>query len=314
MKKILLFGCLLNVCLLDAQNKIVFKQPAFYPEGIAFNNNTNSFFVGSVKTGTIGIVDMKGQYSVFHQDSLLKSSFGMKMDQKNNLLWVCTGDPNYSNYTDSSTYKKMIRLIALDIKTGQKKKDIDLSRLFDGKHFANDLTLDSMGNIYITDSYSPVIYTIRQNGKAGVFLQNEQFKGADIGLNGIVWHSDNFLLVVNNSNGSILKVNSNGGVAQVKINSFFPGADGLLLDNDGKLILVQNKGVNKVFRIASYDNWATAKVEASTAAADLFQNPSTCTWANGKVYVLNSKLNELQDPSFKPSEEFSIQAVLFRPN
>lgn len=304
------FFCLL----LHAQTqRIVFKQPLFYPEGIAYNSSTNTFFVGSVKTGTIGIVDMQGQFSQFHVDSSLKSSFGMKVDARNNWLWVCTGDPLYSVYADSSTYKKMIRLVAIDTKTGNKKKDMDLSKLFDGKHFANDLTLDAMGNVYVTDSYSPVIYKVPMNGRPSVFAQDELFKGADIGLNGIAWHANNYLLTVNNSNGSILKVDMNGRVSTVKVNTFFPGADGLLIDGDGKLILVQNKGVNKVFRIVSKDDWATAEVEAATAATDLFQNPSTITMANGKLFALNSKLNELQDPSIKPSEDFSIQLALPRP-
>jgi sugar lactone lactonase YvrE len=312
MKRILVFACL-SLSLAHAQKgKIIFKQPAFYPEGIAFNKSNNTFFIGSVKTGNIGVVDMAGNYNNFHVDASLKSSFGMKVDVKRNLLWLCTGDPTYSVYSDSNTYKKLARLIAIDLSTSKKVKDIDLAKFYNGKHFINDLVLDSMGNVYVTDSYSPVIYKVSTDGRAGVFVQSDFFKGADIGLNGIVWHKDNFLLTVNNNNGSILKVNSNGGVAMVKINQFFPGADGLLLDEQGKLILVQNKGVNKVFAIVSKDNWATAEVESETAATDLFQNPSTATMVNGKVYALNSKLNELQDPSLKPSMEFSIQPAMFR--
>jgi len=313
MKKLLAIACLYCSLVHAQKEKITFKEPVFYPEGIAYNKSTNSFFVGSVKTGTIGTVDMNGIYKTFHADPSLKSSFGMKVDTKQNLLWVCTGDPNYSVYSDSATYKKLARLIAIDIATNKKVKDIDLSKLHDGKHFLNDLALDSLGNMYLTDSYSPVIYMVRANGKAGVFAQSDLFKGADIGLNGIVWHTNDFLLAVNNSNGSILKVNKNGEVATVKINTFFPGADGLLLNGQGKLILVQNKGVNKIFTIVSKDNWATAEVESTTAAADLFQNPSTITMVNGKIYAVNSKLNELQDPSIKPSTEFTIQAAMFKP-
>jgi hypothetical protein len=44
-----------------------------------------------------------------------------------------------------------------------------------------------------------------------------------------------------------------------------------------------------------------------------FQQPSTVTTANGKTYVLNSKLNELADPVKRPSKEFSLQLAEFKP-
>lgn len=126
----------------------------------------------------------------------------MKVDNKRNNLWVCTGVPNHSMYSDSSTYKKLARLIALDLTSGRKTDDIDLSKLYEGKHFANDLVLDDAGNIYITDSYLPVIYKVDAQGKASVFVQHEMFKGEDVGLNGIVWDAKGFLLVINNSTGA----------------------------------------------------------------------------------------------------------------
>jgi len=130
----------------------------------------------------------------------------LKLDVKGNRLRVCTGDPNYSIYQDASTHKQMIRLIALDLVTKKKSVDIDLSHLFEGKHFANDLALDGRGNIYITDSYSPVIYKVNEKGVASVFAQNDLFKGEGIGLNGIVYDPTGFLLVVNDATGALLKV------------------------------------------------------------------------------------------------------------
>lgn len=122
--------------------RITFKEPSLYPEGTAFNKNTNLFFVSSVKTGTIGTVDKQGNYKVFYEDKTLKSSYGMKVDYKRNCLWICTGEANYSDYTDSGTFRKMIRLISLDLVTAKKIQDIDFSSLYEGKHFANDLALD----------------------------------------------------------------------------------------------------------------------------------------------------------------------------
>ncbi|RYY08903.1 MAG: gluconolaconase, partial [Chitinophagaceae bacterium] len=156
--------------------RITFKAPLLYPEGIVHDKNTDRFFVSSVTTGTIGTVGSDGTYKVFYEDSTLKSSFGMKTDGKK--LWVCTGDPTYSKFGGPSTRKKLIRLIGLDM-AGKKTDDIDCSALLNGNHFLNDLALDDNGNKYLTDSYSPVVYKIDNNGKAEIFVQDSLLKGKD---------------------------------------------------------------------------------------------------------------------------------------
>ena len=100
-------------------------------------------------------------------------------------------------------------------------------------------------------------------------------------------------------------------VQRVKVPSFFPGADGLSLDADGNLIVVQNKGTNAVFRLVSTDKWMTAKVTGRTSPEDLLQNPTTLAWNGTELFVLNAKLNEISDSIQRPSQEFSYQKVEF---
>jgi DNA-binding beta-propeller fold protein YncE len=309
---ITMLACYAAIC---QTPRITFKAPMKYPEGVAFNEKNNTFYVSSVKDATIGTVDASGNYKMFYQDKELKSSYGMKINAAKNQLWVCAGDANYSDYSDSATHKKMIRLIGIDLSTGKKVQDINLSKLYNGKHFANDLAFDDKGNAYITDSYSPVIYKIDAQGKASVFAENEMFKGEDVGLNGIVYSPQGFLLTVNNATGAILKVDINNpaNVTKVKINELFPGADGLLWDAQGNLVLIQNEGNDKANQIASTDGWATAKLKAATSILDRFQYPTTGVMQGGKIYLLNAKLNDLNDPTRKPSEEFSLQQVVFKP-
>ena len=295
--------------------RINVKVPDLYPEGVALNAKTNQFFLSSVRTGTIGVVNQAGNYTAFYQDSTLKSSYGMKADAAHNRLWVCTGDANYSRYKSPSTFKKIARLIAIDLTTGKKVQDIDLAKLYEGKHFLNDLTLDDKGNIYLTDSYSPVIYKVDAQGKSSIFAQSDLFKGEDVGLNGIVYDQKGFLLVDNSSDGAIYKVDINDPkkITAVKSKEFFPGADGLLLDEQGSLVLIQNQGVDKVFRLTSNDSWQSAEVKAATATEDRFQHPSTGVMQMGKLYAVNSKLDELADPNKRPSKEFSLQSVELKP-
>ncbi len=294
--------------------RIAFTVPGLYPEGVAYNPKNKLFYVGSVTTGTIGSVDQQGNYKPFYQDNSLKSTYGLKVDVKANRLWACVSDANYSKLSDSSTFKKMARIISIDLNTGKKLSDIDLAGVYKGKHFINDMAFDAQGNLYATDSFSPVIYKIDTKGKATVFAESDYFKAMDVGLNGIVCHPQGYLLVNNNSQGALYKVDMKNpkNISRVKVKNFFPGSDGMLLDGN-QLYLIQNKGVDKVFQLSSQDQWATAEVDASTAAEDRFQQPSTGTQADGKLYVLNSKMNELADPVKRPSKEFSIQLVELKP-
>ena len=315
--KRLFFSAIILLAVIGAEAqtpRINIQEPKLYPEGTAYNSNTNLFFVSSVKTGTIGTVDAQGNYKVFYKDASLKSSYGMKVDTKSNRLWVCIGDANYSDYSDSLTYKKMIRLISFDLASSKKINDIDLSGLFEGKHFGNDLALDDKGNIYVTDSYSPVIYKVDAQGKASLFAQSDLFKGEQVGLNGIVWSPKGYLVVVNDNNGELLKIDINNpkSITKVKVNNFFTGGDGLLWDAENNLILIQNS-TNKVYQLTSKDNWMTAEVKASTAMEDRFSYPTTGVIGQGKLYALNAKLNELNDPTKPPSKEFSLQLVQLKP-
>ena len=294
--------------------KIVFQAPVLYPEGVTYSAQKNMFFVSSVKKGTIGTVDAEGKYKELYKDNGLKSSFGMKVDEKNNRLLVCISDPNYSALSTTATYKQMARLIGIDLSSGAKKMDINLA-IQPGKHFANDITMDNNGNIYVTDSYSPAIYKIDKAGKATVFASSGLFKSEDVGLNGIVYHPQGFLLVDHNTNGVLYKIDMKNpkNITTVKMKTLFPGADGLLWLNPTTLVLIQNKGVNKAFQISSTDNWVTAEVKAATNAEERFQHPTTGTVKDAKVWLLNAKMDELTDSSRTPSKEFSIQAARFDP-
>jgi sugar lactone lactonase YvrE len=299
-----------------AQSQVIkFAAPGLYPEGVAYHTENKLFYIGSVTNATIGSVDMNGNYRVVFSDSTLKSTYGLKVDPDKKLLWACVSDANYSKHSEPATFKKSGRIIAINLTTGKKVKDIDLAGFLEGKHFINDIVFDTEGNLYATDSFSPVIYKVDKSDKASVFAKSDLFKAMDIGLNGIAFNPKGFLIVNNNSQGVLYKVDlkSPEKISRVMIKNFFPGSDGMLFDTDGKLILVQNKSVDKIFKLVSSDDWQTAQLEAATAAEDRYQQPSTATLAANKVYVLNSKMNELSDPVKRPSKEFSIQQAEFKP-
>lgn len=295
--------------------RIVFEAPETYPEGIAYQKTSNSFFVSSARLGKVGKVSMDGKYAEFYADKSLKSTYGIKVHPDGKRLYVCAGDANYSKFTTEATKKKEARLLILDIKSGKKISDIDLSQLIQGEHFPNDLAFDTNGNAYITDSFSNAVYKVDSNGKATVFSQHELLKAAGVGPNGIVYNSGGYLLVANNGSGRLVKIPINDPLkaVKVKIGQFFPGADGMIMNDDKTLTIVQNGGVNKIFKIVSSDSWTSATVTETTSVEDRFAFPSTAALAGKDTWVMNANFSEIVEGNNVPSKDFSIQLAVFQP-
>ena len=295
--------------------RIEFNAPEAYPEGIVYDGSRDVYYVSSARLGSIGKVSPQGNYAELISDPGFKSSYGMKLHPDGKRLFACIGDANYSKFTSPDTRKKMARLIGIDVTTGRKTDDIDLSKLTSGMHFPNDLTFDGQQNAYVTDSFSNVIYKITPAGTASVFADHPSFKTEGIGLNGIVYHPSGYLLTVSSGTGMLYKIDLKNpkNVTKVAAEQFFMNGDGLLLTANDKLVVVQNGGSDKIYELTSQDNWNSAKLSASTLVADRFTYPSTATAAKDKIWVMNAKFSELTDSTSVPSKQFVIQHARMMP-
>jgi sugar lactone lactonase YvrE len=295
--------------------RIEFDALESYPEGIAFDQASNAYYVSSARLGNIGKVTPQGSYTVLHADSTLKSTYGIKIHPDGTRLFACVSDANYSKFTNPVTRMKMARLISVDLKTGKRLSDVDLSMLVPGKHFANDLTFDGQGNAYITDSFAGAIYKVTPDGKSSVFSKHELFRTEGVGINGIVYHASGFLIVDNSSKGQLYKVDLKNpqNVEKIKIDQYFLGADGLILNDENSLTMVVNGGSDKIFQLSTTDNWKSAKVTASTSTEDRFTYPSTATLNGKQVWVMNAQFNQLLDSNSVPIKKFAIQQVAYKP-
>ncbi len=305
-----LLGCVAN----KPTQRITFQAEDAYPEGIAYDSTQNVYYVSSARLGNIGKVSPEGVYTVLHADTTLKSTYGLKIHPDGKRLFACVGDANYSKFTSPETRKKMIRLISIDLATGKRLTDTDLSGLLPGKHFGNDLIFDSQGNAYVTDSYAHAIYKVPAQGNPSVFSKHKLFETEGIGLNGIVFHQAGFLLASNSNTGMLYKIDLNNpnNVSIVKTDQFFLGADGLLLQ-DNKLVVVVNGGNDKIYQLESEDNWQSAKLAATTLVADRFTYPATATKKGSETWIMNAKFNVLLDSNNVADRNFDIQQAVFKP-
>ena len=76
----------------------------------------------------------------------------------------------------------------------------------DGRDFANDVAVDPDGNAYVTNSFTPVIYKVDLNGNVSVFLRDDRFAASPIGLNGIDYNPDGFLLAAVMGQSKLYKI------------------------------------------------------------------------------------------------------------
>ncbi len=309
---IVFVGMFLISCSSELPKEITFNKNRLFPEGVDYSYKSNLFYVSSLAEGKIGRVDMKGQYEVFIDDPKLVSAIGLRVDDKRNRLLVCNSDPGVSFKTRKKTQRKLAGLGIYDLSTGKLIRYVNLGRLKKGYHFANDIALDDNGNAYVTDSFSPIIYKVDVAGNASIFLRNRKFKGSGFNLNGIVYHPNGYLIVAKMNSGELYKVPVNNPKSFKKIKSpvKFSGADGLLWADKDQLVVITNQ-LNTIFLVSTTDDWKSTKV-LKNDSRKIWEFPTTGTRVGKNIYVLNAMLNRLFGKSEKPSQNFTIEKVMFQ--
>lgn len=286
---------------------ITFTAEQAYPEGIAWHPAQKVFFVSSVHKGTIGKVTAQGAYTPFIQDDKLIASVGLSLDVKRNLLWVAVADLGASTRSSPATANKLAAVAAYDATTGQRRAYHELGHLVEGGHMANDLTVDAAGNVYITDSFSPVIYRVDSKGHASVFASSELFRGEGFNLNGIVAHPGGYLLVNKYNSGELFRISTRNGadIQRVNLPQAVKGADGMLLRSKDRLTVVQNAGNDQVVDLVSNDGWKSAVLQPAGKSAYSF--PTTAAQVGKDVYVLNARLDTLFSKDAAKVSEYLLQ-------
>jgi hypothetical protein len=241
----------------------------------------------------------------------------MEIDAEKNRLIVCNTDLGFSIKSSNSTIAQLAKVEVYDLTTKNKIKTYNLSKLYQGGHFVNDLTLDKNGNIYVTDSFSPVIYKITSNGESSIFAQDDRFaiEQGQFGLNGIV-AKDDYLIVAKSQGAKLFKIALGNGedIQEIQIDKNLNSIDGLLFNNKNELLVVSNNFIGEdfdeaVYKLTSSDKWITASV-INTFKIEGNVYPTTLTNVDNSVYVNYSYLPKLitQQPNV---EVFKIEKVVF---
>lgn len=298
-------------------NMVKFNSSTLYPEGVEWDKTNKRFLVTSIRKGEIGSVKDDGSYWVFANDPRMVSSVGIKIDTTRDRVLVCNADPGAAEKSSPATTGKLAALAVFQLSTGNLIKYIDLAKDLNGGHFCNDLIVDKDGTAYITDSFSPIIYKVDVNYNSSVLINDKTFSGKSFNLNGIAV-KDNYLLVLKMNSGQLFKIpkDNPGAFSEVLLKDKIYGADGLLWGPDGSLIVIANDNAhvgatppiatNKVIKLNSSDNWASATVTGQADTGDVFA--TTGTVRKGQLYVVHAMLQVLFNPKTKKHlEQFEIK-------
>jgi len=277
-----------------------------FPEGMAYDPQTKSLFVGSFYKGEIQRIKA-GTVSGFipaGQDGL-HSVVGMAINDAKRLLWVCNSEAGASQYaTPATTGKASVHVYDID------KKILVKKIMFDEKagHFCNDIILDKRGNAYITDSFSPTIWKVdAAHYTLQAWATDTRFSGEGFNLNGIQLTSNGKYLIVDKTNsGQLFRLTvANQSIQEVKLSRPIEGGDGMFFSSANKLLVVEGFGAKKpgIAKLIFSNSYTEATVVKEIESPKL-NTPTAVRVIDGEIYVVNSQFNHL----FKGNEYGPAQA------
>ena len=297
--------------------RIVMEHTNLFPEGVEYDADAGHFLVGSWGEGTIFAVADDGTLTPFIEDEDLVQSQGLHIDHEHNRLLV----PNFAPNPDAAEGEKFpVSLGSYDLATGERLAMVNLTDLLpDSFSFVNDVTSDAEGNAYVTDSPAGAIYKVSLDGEASVLLQDERFVDQPVGINGIEYHEDGYLIVgVAGGPPALYKVPLDDPAAMTQIEINMPvGNDGLILHPDGTLIVAGADLHDSpnfpdwewvTFKLSSDDDWQTATVDQRMAYENF---GTTATIRDGVVYTVISHVFAFGDRVENPIEAFEIIRIEF---
>jgi sugar lactone lactonase YvrE len=277
-----------------------------FPEGIAYDEATGDFYVGSSIDGTIyrGNVTT-GQVETFLPGGLGRVALGLALDDSGRLFVAGGGTGAVAIY---------------DTATGQVL--LETANGLAPNTFLNGIAISPTGIAYITDSFNPTLYRIAATAippgpgtpapapttdalEVFVDFTTTGFDLVQPGFNanGIVATPDGrFLLLVQTNTGNLYRVDTaTGETIQIDLGGSLLGGDGLELD--GQTLYVVREG--QITTVALGPDYASASIGASFSDPS-FAMPTTIARFDGCLLVVNSQFDALQG---QPRLPFTVSSV-----
>jgi sugar lactone lactonase YvrE len=291
-------------------------EEGIYPEGIAYSEPLNAFFVGSAVDGTILRGDIEtGEVTVFIPSGRdgNTSVTGMKVDSVGR-LWVCGAETG--------------KIFVYDAETGDRIKDYQVPPastsvvgLFTNgqevpANLVNDVDVAANGDVFFTDTYSDLIYHIlgseNELGELEVWLTET---GGGF-INGIaVTPDDTYLLIALSEAGGLRRIDiATREISEVQLEGGLLLPDGLLFDqNHEDILYAANFNAEQRSTIArvtfTADDYSAGMVEAAFIEDETFAVSTSLAQVEDYLLVVNSQMFTYFDPALEPVRPWVISNV-----
>jgi hypothetical protein len=272
-------------------------------EGIAYDPVDESFFISSVHKRKILSIGKSGEVATLatEHDGLF-SALGMKVDTNRRHLWITsTAFPQMINFKKDEDGTSAV--LKFDLRTKKLLKKYVLPNT-GKKHTLGDLTINSSGDVFTTDSVSPAVYVIpHKSDQIELFLENAGFGSPQ----GLAFSTDERHLFMADYSTGLFDIDVN----TKKISHFAPVPGATLLGIDGLyfykgfLIGVQN-GVTpqRIVRIAlGGDYKRVERLDLLEANNPLFLEPTLGVIVKDEFFFIANSQWPLVDENGKLAED-----------
>lgn len=301
---------LVSACSSERAKVIELPGDRAYPESIAAAKDGTLYISGLASGGVWRIKPNTTNVEPWIVPGAFdsRSTFGVLVDDKKGLLWVCSNDmsgrgvPGPGAATGSN-------LKGFDLASGAGKVSVPLPG---SDNLCNDMAVGSDGSVFVTNSLKPQILRLRPNASTfEVFVESPTFEqpkeGA--GLDGIAFGADGNLYVNNFTSAGVYRVDvengAAGAVTKLSISRSLKLPDGLRPVGDGTFVMAEGGGTVDRATVKGDD----VKIET---LKDRLAGPTGVALVGDALWATEGQLPHLFDAKTgPPSLPFRVIGVRF---
>ena len=267
-----------------------------FPEGVTFDEQTQTFYVSSTSDGAIFRGTLAEEAAeVFLPGGEDGRTAATGLDVDGGLLFVSGGATG--------------KMFVYDTASGELLADFTTAR---SPTFINDVMVVD-GAAYFTDSMSPVLYRVFDDGSGWQMEEWLDFTGTAFeyiagafNANGIVASPDGqYLVIIQSATGDLFRVEiATKEVVQIDIEADLRRGDGLVLR--GRTLWVVRNMDEQIAKVDLSGDLSSGQLVSQTTD-DSFMFPTTAAIANGRMLVVNSQFD--RRATMDPVEPFTVSSV-----
>ena len=289
-----------------AQSTPVGVPDKSFPESVT-STSDGTLYAGSFNLGGVVKIAPGGKAEAFIKPGAggSRSTLGVLADEKSGMLYVCSNDLSGLGVPGPGDAKGAA-LKAFDLSSGAPKGSFALK---DPKSLCNDIVVGDDGTAYVTDSFTPNVYSLKPGGTAlEVWATDPALAPAKdgVGLDGIAFGADGNLYVTTYIPAALFRIavkdGKAGAITALKSSRPLDHADAMRGLGDSLLLIEGNGKLDKV----------TIKGDAAEIETikDGFVEPVSVTQVGKTAWVAEGKLSYIiGDNKGKDPGAFALKPV-----